>query len=74
MAEIIEKSQENAQIITRHEAYRRFSLLRKTMLKKNRHQDNAGATTVIGHRYTRALNSGGKMKICKKLQTFELIG
>jgi len=44
------------------------------MLEKNRHQDNAPATTAVGHRHTRALNNGGKMKICKKHQTSEVIG
>jgi len=30
--------------------------------------------TANGHRHTKALNNGGKMKICEKHQTFELIG
>jgi len=32
--------------------------------------NNALATAAIGHRHTRALNSGGIMRICKKHQTF----
>jgi len=40
---------------------------------KNKHQDNAPATTTVAHRHTRALNSGGKLVICKEHQTFEVI-
>jgi len=36
--------------------------------------DNAPETTAIRHGHTGALNSGGKMTICKKHQTFEVIG
>jgi len=47
----------------------------KALLKKNRHQDNPPATTAIGHRHTIVLNIvRGKMKFCKKRQTFEVIG
>jgi len=42
-------------------------------LEKNRHQGIAPATTAVGHRHPRALNNGGKMKICNKHQTFEVI-
>jgi len=44
---------------------------RKTDTKTTHHQLQC---TAIGHRHTRALNSGDQMKICKKHQTFEAIG
>jgi len=58
-----------------YEVQKRFRSLRKGNAVQNRHQDNAPATTAIGHRHhhTGALNNGGKMKICKKHQTFEVI-
>jgi len=40
---------------------------------QNRDQDNAPATTAVGHSHTRALNNVGKMKICEKHQIFEVI-
>jgi len=54
---------------------RRFRLLRKCNAAENKHQDDAPATAAISHRHRRtgALNNGGKMKICKKHQTFEVI-
>jgi len=50
-------------------------LLRKCNAAENKHQDDAPATAAISHRHRRtgALNNGGKMKICKKHQTFEVI-
>jgi len=58
-----------------NEIQRRFRWLREGNAVKNRHQDNAPATTAIGrrHRHTSELNNGGKMKISKKHQTFEII-
>jgi len=50
-------------------------LLRIDNAVENRHQDNAQATTAIVHRhsYRKALNNGGKMKICETHETFEVI-
>jgi len=58
----------------RHEAHVRFlDYYAKATLKKNKHQDNAPATTAIGHRHARGLNNGGKIKICKRHQIFEVM-
>jgi len=66
MVGLIEELQEKAKIMRRHEAHRRFRLLRLSNAeeKKCRHQDNAPTTTAIDHRHTRALNNGRKMTIC----------
>jgi len=41
--------------------------------KQTARQDYTPATIAIGHHHTIALNNGGKMKICKKHQIFEVI-
>jgi len=51
----------------------KFWLLRQGNTEEKTHRDNAPASSVIGHRHTVALNSGGTMKTCKKHQTFEAI-
>jgi len=51
-----------------------FGCYALAILKKNKHRNNAPATTAVGHGHTGALHSGGKMKICKKHQIFEVIG
>jgi len=51
-----------------------FECYGNAALKKNKHRDNASAITANGHRRTGALKSGGKIKICIKHQTFEVIG
>jgi len=50
-----------------------FGCYTKAIMKKNRHQDNVPAIITIGQHHTRALNSGGKMKISEKHQSFEAI-
>jgi len=64
---------EKTKILRHHEVQKRSRLLRKGNAVENRHQDNAPATTAIGHRRTRALNDGGNRKICKRHQTSEVI-
>jgi len=61
---------EKAKLMRKHGELIRFRLLSIGNHGENRHQDNARATTAIGHRHTRALNNGGEMTICKKQQTF----
>jgi len=51
-----------------------FGCCIKAVLMKLKHQDNSPATIAVGHCHTTALSSEGKMKICKKHQTFEVIG
>jgi len=49
-------------------------LLRKGSIEEKQTPTQlAPAFTATGHCHTRALNSGGKMKICIKHQTFEVI-
>jgi len=73
MLGIIKELPAKAKITRRHEAHRRFNCCVQAKLEKNRHQGIAPATTAVGHRHPRALNNGGKMKICNKHQTFEVI-
>jgi len=54
-------------------AFEHDSYYTKAMLMKNKHRNNAPETTAVGHHHTGALNSGEKVKICKKHQTFEVI-
>jgi len=67
---VVEESQENTEIMTRHETHGRFLLLHKgdtggTQLQKQRTKNYCSwSPSYI------ALNSGGKMKICEKHQTF----
>jgi len=50
-----------------------FICCAEAILMRRIHRDNAPATTSVGYRHTGALNNCGKMKICKKHQTFEAI-
>ena len=56
----------------RHEACRRFWLLRKcnTEEKTNTNQDNTPATIANDHRHTEALNSEGKWKFVKSTKVW----
>jgi len=70
---MIEGSQENTKScgVTKHvEGFGCYAL---AILKK-KHRNNAPATTAVGHGHTGALNCGGKTKIGKKHQAFEVIG
>jgi len=67
MLGVLEESQENTEILRRHQAHGRFWLLRK---------DHTGETPTIsafGHHHTGAFNYGEKMKICEKHQTLRVI-
>jgi len=74
---VVEESRDNIRYLEMmrcHKANGRFWLLRKGYTHEKKHLKNAPATTAIGHRHAGAVNSGGTMKICKKHQTFEVIG
>jgi len=73
MLGVIEESQANTEIKGRYEAHGNFGCYAKAILN-NKHRNNAPAATAIGHHRIRALNSGGKMKICKNHQVFKVIG
>ena len=45
----------------------------KAKLMRRKYRDNSRTTTAFGLHHTGALNNWGKMKICKKHQTFEAI-
>jgi len=45
----------------------------KAILMRHKHRNNLQTTTLFGLHHTGALNNWGKMKICKKHQTFEAI-
>jgi len=45
----------------------------KAILMRRKCQNNSRTTTTFGFHHTGALNNCGKMKICKKNQTFEAI-
>jgi len=50
-----------------------FGCYAKAILVQHKHPTNASATTTVGHRHTGTLHSGGKIKICKTHQAFEMI-
>ena len=51
-----------------------FGCFAKAILMRHIHQNNAPTITAVSHCHTRTLNNGEKMKICKKHQSFEVIG
>jgi len=51
-----------------------FFYYTKAILMRREHRNNAPTTIAVGRHCTGALNNWGKMKICKKHQTFEAIG
>ena len=75
MLGMIQNSQKNTEIKRCHETYERFWLLPEGNTAEKQTPDNApeNTCTEICHHHTGALNSGGKIKICEKHQTFEVI-
>jgi len=51
-----------------------FGCYSKAVLMRRIHRNNAPIATSLYHRHTGALIIWGKMKICRKNQTFEAIG
>ena len=72
MAEVTEESHENAKktwCVAKHKDA--FGCHVSATLKKNGHQDNAPATTAIGHCHKRGLINEVKMKICKSFRSLK---
>jgi len=63
---VIEKSQENIEILRRHKAHGGYRCYAKATLLRRIHQNNAPTTTSVGHRHTGTLITYGKINICKK--------
>jgi len=71
--EVTEESQENTEIMRRHEAHGRFLLLCKDTYWWNvgLYRNNAPTTTAGSHCHTGSLKNGGKIKICTRFNQLQ---